>query len=467
LFAEDAVVLEKSGCSESELIEMPETTINRTIGALGILTALVFGCELVWPAAAGELPPDSFASLAPRPIKEKPSRDYTALPAGGWLFYPSLLAGAVYDDNIFQTPTNKTARLGGQVMPSLIAIRDDGIHKLTLYGTADARLYSGSSDYDSLIGRAGFNHQYEAMRDLVFRFQGDYIRQTDVFNSAATLNNAIGTTNPFAVSPRARPFPYNQFVGSASVVKMFNRSFVSLRGSVSHITYDSSNGVANNPANTITPPDGTIYSVTGRTGYWVSPLFNVYVEPTFNWLQYAGVAGDSTSYRVVSGIATSQIGLYRGEIFAGYQEQRTTQAISSTGLTIGGAVIGGRLTYEPTRFLTLRASLDETLGISQTNDPTAPIGTPTRQTMAVLDAAYTMRQDLIVMVRAGYVNNAYHPTFAGTRADDGWLAGLKWMYNFNRNFGIAFDYQHTELTSNVVNSGYARNVVTLSTTYRY
>lgn len=445
---------------------MVGTKRNPAIGGLGILVAvLIVADALVHSATAEELPPDSFASLAPRPLKEKPRRDYTAVMAGGWLFYPSLLAGAVYDDNIFQTPTNRTSRLGAQVMPGLIATRDDGIHKLTLYGTAEARLYSGSTDYDSLIARAGFNHQYEAMRDLVFRFQGDYVRQTDPFSSAASFNNAIGVTNPFAISPAARPFPYNQFVGSASVVKMFNESFVSLRGSIAHITYDKSNGINDN---TLTaPPDGTIYSMTGRAGYWVSPFFNVYVEPTINWQQYSASGGDSTGYRVVSGIATGQIGLYRGEIFAGYQEQRTSRTAGVADLTMGGAVVGARLTYEPTRFLTIRATLDETLGVSQVNDPTAPFGTPTQQNKAVLDAAYAITRDWIVSGRVGYVNNAYHETFAGKRQDDGWLAGLRWMYNFNRNFGVALDYQHTELTSNVANSGYARNVVTLSTTYKY
>ena len=445
---------------------MVRTTTSLTIGAIGVLgAALILTRALVQPATAEELPPDSFASLAPRPIKEKPNRDYTALPVNGWLFYPSLSAGAVYDDNIFQAPTNKTSRLGGQIMPSIIAIRDEGIHKLTLYGTADARLYSGSANYDSLIGRAGFTHQYEMMRDLVFRFQGDYIRQTNAFSSAATLNNAIGVTNPFAVAPTARPFPYNQFVGSASVVKMFNVSFVSLRGSVSSITYDNSNGVANN---TLTAPvDGTIYSVAGRAGYWVNPYFNVYVEPTFNWQRYSASAGDSTGYRVVSGIATDRIGFYQGEIFAGYQGQRTSQLTGASDLTIGGAVIGARLMYEATRFLTLRASLDETLGISQVNSPTAPIGTPSRQTMAVLDAVYTLTRDMIVSGRAGYVNNAYQGTFAGKRQDDGWLAGLKFMYAFNKNFGIAVDYQYTELNSNVTNSGFVRNVITLSGTYKY
>ncbi len=441
---------------------MAEATINRTIGALGLIAAYVLGGGI---AAASELPPDSFASLAPRPTKQVPSREYTALPVAGWLFYPSLLAGAVYDDNIFQSPTNRTSRLGGQITPSLIAIRDDGIHKLTLYGTAEARLYSGSSDYDTLIGRAGFTHQYEALRDLVFRFQGDYIRQTNVFNSAATFDNATGVTNPFAVAPTARPFPYNQFVGSASVVKMFNESFVSLRGSISHITYDSSNGVPNNtvPA----PADGTIYSIAGRAGYWINPFFNVYVEPTVNWQEYSARAGDSTGYRVVSGISTDRIGLYRGEIFAGYQEQRTSQGANTTDLTMGGAVIGARLTYEPTRFLMFRATVDETLGVSQLNDPTSPVGTPLRQTTAVLDTTYLVTRDLMVSVRGGYINNAYHATFAGQRQDDGWLAGVKGMYNFNRNFGIALDYQHTELNSNVANSGFYRNLVTLSGTYRY
>lgn len=415
---------------------------------------------------ANELPNDAFASLAPRPIKGTPSRDYNGLPIGAWLVYPSVSAGVVYDSNIFQTSTNRVSALGARVVPTFNAIRDDGIHKSTLYGTADARFYAQHGEADWITARAGLTHDYEVMRDLVVRFQGDYTRQTDLFNGAANFNNNIGAANPFGIPPVTNPFPNNQLIGSASVTKMFNESFVSVRGAIAHIAYDGSTGLAGSTA--VAPPAGTIYSVTTRAGYWISPFFYAYVEPTLDWRRYDAGAGDSNGYRTVAGIATDRIGLYRGEIFAGYQSQRSEQVISGNPSWSGhGTVFGARVTYEPTRFLAIRAVVDETLGVSQVNDPTVPAGTLTRLLSALLQADYTMARDWTLSGRYGYINTSYLSDFGGSRHDDGWLAGLKYSYTSSANLGIAVEYQYIVLNPNGLNAGFTRNVITLSGTYRY
>jgi hypothetical protein len=391
------------------------------------------------------------------------------------MFYPGLLAGVVFDDNIFQTRTNRVSRFGTRITPTVTATRDDGIHQLSLYGTADARLYSGVNEADSLAARAGFTHKYEAMRDLVFRFQGDFVRQTDPFNAAGGFNANAAVANPFGASPIANPFPYSQFIGSGSVTKMFNESFVSLRGSIAHITYDNSTGLAGSTS--VAPPNGTIYAVTGRAGYWVSPLFNVYVEPMLDWRRYDSAIGNSSGYRVVGGLATDQLGLFRGEIFGGYQAENIDQIIVSgvpnSNSSISGSIFGGRIIYEAEKFLTLRASLDEILGLSQVNSASSPSGTLTRMTSALVQADYAMSAFWTLSGRVGYITvSAAAPGLANPQHDNAWLAGMKYSYTFSPNFGVALDYQYTNLNSNVTNSnvtlgGFTRNLITLSGTYRY
>src|SRR4029077_12145395 len=134
---------------------------------------------------------------------------------------------------------------------------------------------------------------------------------------------------------------------------MFNVSFVSLRGSIAHIAYDNSTGLAGSTS--VAPPNGTIYAVTARAGYWVNPLFYVYVEPTLDWRRYDSVISNSSGYRVVGGLATDTTGLYSGEIFAGYQAERPDQTVvagsPNTNASVSGTVFGGRLNYAPTPFL--------------------------------------------------------------------------------------------------------------------
>ena len=86
------------------------------------------------------------------------------------------------------------------------------------------------------------------MRDLIFNFQGNYTRQTDVFSSALNFNNgAIGPTtnanipiviNPFGATPGINPIPYNQFTAGVSATKTFGHAFVTLTGVGYHIAYD-------------------------------------------------------------------------------------------------------------------------------------------------------------------------------------------------------------------------------------
>jgi hypothetical protein len=434
-----------------------------------IAAATALACGIADCALASELPSDSFASLSPGQSKSLPDREYTGLPVGSWMFSPSLTAGVVYDDNVFQTPSNRVARFGTRITPTFTAVRDNGIHQSTLYGTADARLYSGVNEADSLTARAGFTHKYEAMRDLVFRVQGDFVRQTDPFNAAGGFNPNAVVANPFGTSPIANPFPYNQFIGSGSVTKMFNVSFVSLRGSVAHINYDNSTGLAGSTS--VAPPNGTIYAVTGRAGYWVNPLFNVYVEPTFDWRRYNSGIGNSNGYRVVGGLATDKIGLFQGEIFAGYQQERADQTFvpgsPNTNTSVSGTVFGGRLNYEMTPFLTIRATLDENLGVTQVTNASTPQGASTNTALALLQADYAMSRIWTLSGRFGYTNISYVTGLPDPRHDNGWLGGLKYSYLFSQNFGVSLDYQYTKLDSNVAATGLTRSLITLSGTYRY
>lgn len=432
---------------------------------VGISAGLV--CGLCNYSFAFEMP-GTINSMTPRRpgAVEKPSRDYTGLPLGGWMLYPTLFAGVVYDDNVNPNQLNRSSGVGLRLVPRLVAVRNTGIHNSTLYGSVDARLTGGGGGEESVAARAGVTHEYEAMRDLIFRFQGDYTRQTDVFNSASSFNSASNFTNtsivqnPFANTNLATSSPYNQFTGAATVTKTMNRSFVVLGGSISHIAYDNTASLV---GGALVPSslDGTVYVLSGRVGYWVTPLFYSFAESSIDRRNFATSAFDSSVYRFVGGIGIDQIGLVRGEVFAGYQSSHQDFA---TLQSAGGGVFGGRLAYYPTRYWTLRASLDETLGLSTVASPTSPLGTSTRVTTALLQSDYAISKVWTAGVRFGYTETQYSGSL---RQDRGWLAGGSFNYNLWRNLGLTIDYQMTKLDSNVPLQSFTRNVVTVGATYRY
>jgi len=414
------------------------------VGALGGLT----GPSLQQPPVTVPGRDDLFA---------RPSRDYGALPVGGWLLYPNVFLGAVYDSNVRQSAVTKTSSWGGRLVPSILAENNDGIHKTTLYGMADGRIYSNSDAQDTVAARAGVIQRYQPMLDLVFNAQFDYTRQKDLFSTFG-IDHGVTTLNPTSIglSPTAVPRTYNQFAGAASVQKTFDRAFVNFGISVVDISYE-------NDPNTVAPsPNGTTYTATARGGFWFTPFLYAYAEGAVDQRRFAVDQFNSNGYRTVAGIGTDQIGLFRGEVYGGYQSEKHDFAALGT---VNGAVAGGRIYYYPLRELTISASVDETLGVSllQVVLPGA-LGSNTRSTNALLQATYALAREWAASARFGYIRTDFVDT---VRRDDAWTGGATLTYSVWQNFGLTLDYQHVQLNSNVPLQSFTRDVVSLGGNYRY
>src|SRR5262245_10425437 len=268
------------------------------VGAFGGLT----GPSLTAPSTTGR--DDPFAT---------PGRPHGALPVAGWLLYPSVFAGAMYDSNVNQGATNRGASAGGRLVPSLLAENTDGIHKTTFYGMADGRAYTDDSVSSTVAARTGIIQRYQPLADLTFTAQGDYTRQKDLFSTFG-IDHSVTTLNPTGVglSPSVNPQTYNQYTGLVSVQKLFDRAFVNLSGSVVDIIYDST------PTGTQSS-NGVTYTGVGRGGFWFTPFFYGYAEGSVDQRRYNTDIFNSNGYRTVGGIGTDQIGLFRGELYGGYQ----------------------------------------------------------------------------------------------------------------------------------------------------
>ena len=386
-----------------------------------------------------------------------PSREYTALSLAGWLLYPSVFVGAVFDDNVNQASANRVSGTGMRVVPSLLAQTNDGIHKTTFYGTLDGRfgLDGDSTNASTFAARAGLSHTYEAMPDLVVGLQGNYTRQRDLF--AFNLDQGMPSLNStgLGLSPVTNPVSYNQFAGSASIQKTFDRAFINVSGSVVDMIYDHAS--AGSPS-----PDGTVYTATARAGRWFMPFLYAYAEASFDERYFATGGLNSHGYRTVGGLGSDQIGLFRGEVYGGYQaEQYDFAGLGS----VNSTVFGGRLYYSPTRALAFRASVDQSLGVSLlTASPTSPFGTATRVTTSLLQANYAIAPEWSVSARFGYIRTEF---VGSARLDDAWTAGGAITYSLWRSFGLVLDYQFVQLASNVPLQSFTRNVITLGASYKY
>jgi hypothetical protein len=424
-----------------------------------------------------------FPSVESTPLQSGPFRP--GFPVDSWMIYPSIFVGAVFDDNVRQSAhgTEHTSGTGVRVAPNLIETYDGGIHQTMLYQVVDARLFpgvgsapQGQADANSVAATVGFRHRYEAMRDLVFNFYGDYTRETDILNSALNFNNgAIGPTpsssptpiflNPFGTSPSVNPVAYNQFSGGVAATKSLGEGFISLGGDVAHIAWDHTNSPFQ------IAEDGILGRVTGRVGYNVSPQFYVFAEGSgiFQHINDSTKV-DTSGYRVIGGIGSADPNsLFRGEIWGGYQFQHEdlTTTLLIPGLTGGNThdgVFGGSLYYYPTRYWTIMATAQESLGVTLLGSTTAPVGTPTRTFTSILQTTYHLSRVWSVGARAGYTRAAYIGT---PRHDDGWMAGASLNYEIWRNLLATLDYQHTANHSNVILSSFDDNRYSAGLQYQY
>jgi hypothetical protein len=403
-------------------------------------------------------------SLAPSPLEASGTvgdttpgtptkRDYTGMAIEGWMLYPKVLVGTVFDSNAFQTEFNRKSVTGFRINPDITAELDEGIHKTQIYANGDGRFFPGDSHANTISGAVGGTHVWEVERDLLFRAEASYSRQEDIFNTGVAFN---GVT-PAVVSPQF----YNTFTVSASAKKTLGNFFVSLGGVVSRTIYDGGLDPLNNPTPQLLSRDGNIYTVIGRVGYALTPSVYVFLEPSYNWRNYDSTFYNSDGYRIVGGIGTDRVSLFSGEIYAGYQAQNYSNAIFGNS---DGLVVGGKVTWLPTRDLSVVVSLDESLGQSTISTIGTPFGSATVSTVAKILANYQARRDLTL---TGSLTYAHVDYVNDRRTDNDWSASAKVEYLMFRNFGVALQYEFTRVNSNAALASYTRNVITLAGTYRY
>ena len=182
----------------------------------------------------------------------------------------------------------------------------------------------------------------------------------------------------------------------------------------------------------------------------------------------------------MGGLATPQVGLFLGEVYGGYQAENYDNAFFGS---LSSSVYGGKLSYFPTRYWTIRLIADRTISVAALTPvagdpvatPSAPvIGTtaselrcsevPMLVTHTALETDWGLWRAVAVTGRFGYDHATYVDSF---RVDDAWYAGARLNFNFWQALGLSLDYQYTRLNSNVPLNSYYRNVIMLGALYRY
>jgi len=383
-----------------------------------------------------------------------------------WLLYGSTGWGVACDFNVNSTPTDQQKACGPRFTPSIVAAHNTGIQRTLLYGVGDVRYYPTLSRVDVVDTTAGVVHVWEIQRDLIFRVQAQGKQAQEYSGFAANLvpTNVSLTT----------PVRYTQGYGSTSIQKEFGSFFTAVGGSITATAYQD---VQDNLGNTVDEQfrNGTVTTLNTRFGYHISPIMYTYIEPTVNQQRYASPLLNSEGYRVVAGLGSGRFSLFSGEIYAGYAAQRFEDPLVGT---VAIPVVGGRLSWVPTRFLTYTLTADRTFATSDFSPNGLALGSVTNTGPGLLPGLGSVTTATTVRLNADWDFNRYLGLSASisdqhldyldsSRRDDLLTIVGGVIFKIRPSLGIQVNYLHQNLYTNFPGAAFSRGFVSVGAQSRF
>lgn len=422
---------------------MQVVTYNFGSRCLATLLAASAGCGMAFAADI----PERTAPLGPVGVVERPRRDYDALGyrSGNFIFYPSLISSATYDDNVFASRFQRVDDIVFHLIPQVTASGDFGTTAVSGYVNADGRLYARRTELNSVSPNIGVGFKSQIQRDLVVIGRADYGYKVEDPGDTQRLSGA-GVIHGLV--------RYHDLNTSLSVNKDFGSFFLSAGTAYEHLAY---NNIRDTTGALVRENrrDADLVTWTLRGGATIGPGLKVFVEPSANIKRYNASGFDSNGFRVVSGLSTEIGRLVTGEIYAGYTSQIYDRAFG----TVSGFTAGGNVRWFPTQLLTITLKADRTIQDSGVTQGVG-IGSPYFVTSVSGRADYELLRNLILTGSVGYQNSDYQRNAA--RTDNVYNTGATMTYLFNRFISGSLDYKYTKSYSTVATSRYDRNQYTAS-----
>jgi hypothetical protein len=377
------------------------------------------------------------------PVRQRPRPDYNSkgIRGSSFLFFPDLTVKPFYDSNVFASPTGQKSDGGIVFSPSLFAQSDWNNHSLQFNFDLNHFQYFDLTDESRTDAQAVMVGRLDVRRDLAVL----------AAVSVGRRHETRGTSNSPLTA--AEPVPYDEFDGSTSINKSFNRVDVSLGIAGEYRNYHDVGLIGGGQLDQDFR-DGTWVEVGGRVAYLMKPGIRVFADARYNWRRYEnlpGLNGDSEGYNLLGGLEFTLSTLMRGEVGIGYLNQ-----------TYDGAGIGdasglkykANLIWNATPLMTLTFNGER--NVSETGIAGAA-GRIDTSFEVVLD--YELRRNVIVSPSVGFT----HEDYAGiARADRVYQPALKIDYLINRNFSAGAEYAYTHRDSSVNANDFDRHFVSLN-----
>ncbi|ARQ02430.1 outer membrane beta-barrel protein [Pseudorhodoplanes sinuspersici] len=417
---------------------------------------LLFGTAVTSTAGfADEALPDYEMSRIPVGERVHPGYEPIGYRVGGVFFYPRLLAGMRFDSNVFATPTNAQSDIYFVLSPQLTVKYGRGTPGAELNPSrfsyqidlgADIYRFRKFDSENRVDARGRITTNWDIAPDLQFDTAFEAARRHEERGDSSQPQNA------------AKPVPYNDLRGEATLTKTWGRFGVALNAGVRNLTYEDVDTFGGAVLDQ-TQRDGTIVSTYIKPFYEFSPGYRAFARLRGNWREYAATGTqnrNSDGYEARGGVEFALTPLISGSVEAGYMSQTYENPLI---LPVDGLSLKGELLWLATALITVRANAERAVAETIT-----PGFGPRLDTLFGGQIEYELLRNVIVKAGGSFKQEDFQDS---PRKDDvtRWSAGID--YTLNRHLSIGGRYDFVSRESTIPTYSFDKHVVMFNVTAQY
>jgi hypothetical protein len=417
-----------------------ETPVNtRRMSRLFVLAAGATASLLAYGAHGQEPGPN-----VPVTGRSRPEYDPLGIRAGGFLIYPSFTVDGAYNDNIFADDENEESDFIFTYSPRIDFRSNFPRHSLRWTLQTDVGQYIDNTD----------ENFWDYGTNLAGRL--DITRNNRLIGSASYAHGHDARDDPDdpGVDVSDEPVQFDEYGGTLGFEQEFNRFNVRVLGSADRVDYDE-----DEPDTFEDARDRNLYGGRLRTGYFISPRINAFLEGGYerevrdstDRENTPPLKRDNNVYDGRVGTAIDITGLVFGEVSVGwaYQEFDESELDSENDL-----VYGAGLTWNPTQLTSL--SLDGNGGFEPSDT-----GSSRLTHRVALRVDHELLRNVLIGGRIAYRRDDFQND---GRVDNRFDVGPDITYLINRYLSVGAGYTFTTRDSDDDTREFDRNVVSVRLT---
>jgi hypothetical protein len=349
---------------------------------------------LAQTVAAPGSPESTSAPTPPPPSAFVTATDpYAAkgLPLGGFRLYPTIEVTGNYDNNVYLTATNQKDDFFVRETPQAMLHSDWSRHELDVYAAGSFYQYTNLPLQDHIDWQGGGDGRLDIYQGLTFTGSGSYSAE-HLANSSPDQPSSAKSPTAFSIVQSNASLAYNPYHFGFYVGGGFNRYVYQAAKLLNGALGDNS--------------DRNQDSYTGfaKASYEFSPGYAVFVQGNENFAHYdlardrSGLDRDNQGYSANAGLDMLITTLIRGQLFAGYMDQRYKAPFNDvTGINYGANVDWALSTLWTLHLIASRSLNGTILANASTED----------DKQVQLSADYRLLSNLTITGSAMYLNAAF------------------------------------------------------------